>query len=278
MERAILFYPNGLTKAFTISYDDGMDFDRKLVDICRAHGVKGTFNLNSGRLGMPGHRYLPPEAVKEVYTPDVAEVATHGKEHAFLTMIPSHSAALELLEDRLALEKLTGGIVRGHAYPFGAYNDQVLGIMKTVGLVYARTITSTKDFRIPEDWLRWDPTCHHDDPELMDLADKFLKRPPFFGASLFYVWGHSYEFGFKDNWSVMEQLQDKVGGREDVWYATNMEIYEYVEAFRSLIWSADGFTVKNPTNIPVWVALSKWPRRENVPTRIDPGQTVVLPE
>ena len=38
-----------------------------------------------------------------------------------------------------------------------------------------------------------------------------------------------------------------MGNREDIWYATNIEIYEYVAAFKHLVISLDGKRVQNPT-------------------------------
>ena len=32
----------------------------------------------------------------------------------------------------------------------------------------------------------------------------------------------------------------KFSGKSDVWYATNIEIYNYVEAYKSLIFNAEG--------------------------------------
>ena len=44
------YYPGGKHKALTFSYDDGQIFDIRLAEILRSHGLKGTFNLNSGTL------------------------------------------------------------------------------------------------------------------------------------------------------------------------------------------------------------------------------------
>jgi hypothetical protein len=41
-------FPNGKMKALTLSYDDGVEQDRRLVEILNRHGVKAAFNLNSG--------------------------------------------------------------------------------------------------------------------------------------------------------------------------------------------------------------------------------------
>ena len=43
-----LRYPNGLAKALTISYDDGVEQDIHLLELMEKYGIKGTFNLNSG--------------------------------------------------------------------------------------------------------------------------------------------------------------------------------------------------------------------------------------
>ena len=56
-------------------------------------------------------------------------------------------------------------------------------------------------------------------------------------ANLFYLWGHSYEFDNNNNWDHIEKICEKLANRDDIWYATNMEIYEYVTAYNSLIYS-----------------------------------------
>lgn len=47
MSIIFLRYPKGLTKALTLSYDDGVEQDIRLIEIMRKHGLKGTFNINS---------------------------------------------------------------------------------------------------------------------------------------------------------------------------------------------------------------------------------------
>ena len=42
-------FPEGKSKAITLSYDDGVFSDYKLVQILNRYGLKCTFNLNSGR-------------------------------------------------------------------------------------------------------------------------------------------------------------------------------------------------------------------------------------
>ena len=70
---------------------------------------------------------------------------------------------------------------------------------------------------------------------------------------VFYLWGHSYEFEDSNTWNIIEEFGEYIGGREEIWYATNMEIYEYVTAWRQLVYSADGTVAYNPTNTELFI-------------------------
>jgi len=67
------------------------------------------------------------------------------------------------------------------------------------------------------------------------------------------LWGHSYEFDANKNWNIIEEFARYIGGKDDVWYATNGEIYDYCEAFKRLRFSVDGNTVYNPSAIDVFI-------------------------
>lgn len=258
-------FPEGRAKALTLSYDDGVEQDIKLINIMNKHGLKGTFNLNSGGYAEEGtvypeghiHRRMPEKQVTELYKNSGHEVAVHALTHAFLDQLPTHMAINEILKDRENLEKQFGTMVRGAAYPFGAMSDEVIEALKLCGIVYSRTVISTNDFRIPKDWLRLTTTCHHNSPELQSLAKKFVEDKVEWTPCLFYLWGHSYEFDEKNNWNVIEEFAKYVGNRDDIWYATNIEIYDYIDAYNRLIFSADGKRVKNPSSRKIWFQYSE---------------------
>ena len=88
----------------------------------------------------------------------------------------------------------------------------------------------------------------------MDLAKKFAEEKSQYSGDnwLFYVWGHSYEFDNNDNWEVIEKFAAYIGKREDIWYATNIEVYDYVKAYERLEISIDKRIVRNPSVIDVW--------------------------
>ena len=88
---------------------------------------------------------------------------------------------------------------------------------------------------------------------------------------LMYVWGHSYEFDNHDNWNVIEDFCAYMGGRNDIWYATNSDIVEYNELFDRLEFFADNEYVHNPSVKSVWLAVNN-----STIVEVKGGETVKL--
>lgn len=264
-------YPNGLRKALTFSYDDGQIFDRRLAELFRQHGMKATFHLNSATLSRDSSNttFVGVEELEQVY--EGHEVACHGLQHRTPTTLSDQQLVQEILEDRKELEKLTGKFVQGMSYAFGNYDRDVIRIARSLGIKYSRTVKSTNNFFPPEDFMEWHPTCHHSG-NLLELGERFLNVSEWMELPLMYVWGHSYEFGLSDDWSVIEQFCEKMEGKKDIWYATNMEIYEYIAAIRNLELSADGMSMYNPSAVSVWVLAS------GMNIEIPSGETVYIGE
>lgn len=256
-------FPGGKSKALTLSYDDGVRQDKRLLQIMQQHGLKGTFNINSECYAKEGdtrsNRMSRSEAVA-LYRDSGMEVAVHAAHHPFLEQLPENLCTWEILNDRKNLEADFGGFIRGMAYPFGTTSDSVVASLKQCGMAYARSTLTTEGFGIPTDWLRLRGTCHHANPRLMELAEKFVEQQNIRGPMLFYLWGHSYEFDYDkphNNWAVIEAFAAYMGGREDIWYATNIEIYDYVAAYNQLIFSMDYSRVYNPSCTTVYFKTDK---------------------
>ncbi len=279
MDLISMLFPGGRSKAVTASFDDGVNADAKTLEIFRQHGMKATFNINSGFIG-EGNRdqtetarpCFEDEAVK-IYTDDSAEVATHGRFHKHYRCLPPSGIMEDMLRDRTELEKMFGRLVRGHAYPYGDATDEAVKIARMCGLVYGRTVNSTHRFGIPEDFLRWDPTCHQAEDEIFSLAESFVNEEPDRLPALFYFWAHSYEFYNNGSWDRLEKICAVLGDRDDIWYATNMEVYDYVSAFRSLVFSADTDRVYNPTLYDIWLRVNDGGRKIVAPS----GKLTFLP-
>ncbi len=260
------YYPQGKTKALTFSYDDGQIHDRRLVSIFNKYKVKATFHINSGQVGHPD--FITREEVRELYKGH--EVACHGVEHRYPTHLPKELLINEIWEDRKKLEEWTGQIITGLSYAFGELGNSVVDTLKSLGIQYARTVNSTGGFSMPTDFMRWNPTCHHNG-NIIDKAGAFLNMPGYMRLPLFYVWGHSFEFARENNWELIEQFCELVAFKEDTWYTTNIDYMNYVTAMRSLIFSTDASRVFNPSAFSVWLGAG-----EDI-TELKPGETVRLP-
>lgn len=254
-------FPGERVKAVTLSYDDQSEQDIRLIDILNKNGMRATFNLSTG-LYSPEGKIFPQGAMCrrmtrnraiELYKNSGHEVAAHGFSHPYLTQMPSSAVTREIFSDRINLEADYETDVRGMAYPFGdySYSEEVANSLKATGIVYSRMTSATRGFRLPSDWLKWHPTCKHTDERLMELAKKFINDTANKEPMLFYLWGHSFEFEADNNWDVIEEFCDYIGGRDDIWYATNIELYDYTLAYERLIWTADMSRAYNPSAIPV---------------------------
>ena len=265
MRYRFLRFPNGLSKAVTLSYDDGCAEDVRFAETITKYGLKCTFNLNNIALRS---KNLSDETVKELILGKGHEVAVHGALHRANGLISAQDGIKDVLDCRLELESRFGRIIRGMAYPDtgitkfhnGTTNEIVKNYLTELGIAYARTLGGdNKNFQLPTDWHAWMPSCHHANPETLNYIDEFLKinlEPWVYSAArqprLFYMWGHSYEFERGNNWELLDEICEKLSGHDDIWYATNIEIYDYVEAYKSLQFSADGSIVYNPTALTVW--------------------------
>ncbi len=250
MEQYYICYPNGKFKALTMSYDDGRTFDRRLVEIFNKNGIKGTFHLNGGLTPdkEDGQR-IPSGEVNELYQGH--EVASHTYTHPTIERCPLDKVALEVLEDRRKLESLVNYPVQGLSYPNGSVTPDIMDLLPSLGIEYSRVVGSSHNFGLPKDWMHWQATCHHNQ-RLLEHGKEFVSLFKKQYLYLMCVWGHSFEFDRDDNWELMEEFCEMVANKDDIWYCTNIEFKRYMTAAHSVIFSMDGKTAYNPSNLVIW--------------------------
>lgn len=279
-----LRFPEGKIKAVTFSYDDGCVEDAKTAETLTKYGLKGTFNLNSDELRKGSG--LKDDEIRTLILEKGHEVAVHGAMHRAEGSLRPIEGICDVLDCRIELEKKYGRIIRGMAYPdFGirlfmndASYESVRNYLKELDIAYSRTLGGDNNsFSIPTDWYAWMPTAHHDNPKIMEYIDEFLSinypenlYRSDMSARLFYIWGHSYEFERNKNWEHLNKICEKLSGKNDIWYATNIEICDYVNAYYSLQYSADGTMIYNPTVKEIWLVI------DGKTYSIKPGETLKL--
>lgn len=263
-------WPDFASGAVTSSWDDGTIHDRRLVEIFREHGFRGSFYLCSGTLNdQPGgsSRCISSLEIPALY--QGFEVGAHAVTHPRLWFLGPDIVFAELLEDRRRLERMSGGLVTGFVFPFGrgASGDALIPLVRRAGFLYARRSSPAKAHEPPADFMNWDPSCHCGS----DLAEQweFYKscREP---GKLFNVWGHSYEFEERWGWAHLENFVRDAASVGSLWFATQREIYEYLTAWRGLRWSLDLGHVYNPYATAVCCEV------DGNEVRIEGGQTAGL--
>lgn len=276
-------YPGGKAKAVTFSYDDGVPQDKRLAALFDKYGMKATFNLCCADLG---NKPFTKEQIKEYFISKGHEIAVHGANHRANGNTRPIEGIRDVLDCRLGLEAKCNQIIRGMAYPdtgitlmgnFGNY-EQIKNYLTELDIAYARTLGGDNNsFLLPQDFHAWMPTAHHDNPKIMEYIEEFLNLDISLNAyyamrvpRLFYIWGHSYEFDRNDNWEHIEEICKKFASSDELWYATNIEIYDYVYAYKSLRYSADGHMVYNPTLLTIWMDV------DGKLYNIKPGETICI--
>jgi len=248
------FFPNWCRKAVTFSYDDGPETDERLVKIFNESNVKGTFNLCSRNYATPESRGI----LNSMYAGH--EIANHTRSHKNLKEIPLEEAIAEINLGRAKLEAYTGKPVLGFVYPY--YNPKVAEITEAVknsGAVYARPVETTGKFDLPTDFMDWRPTCHH--RNLPIYGPQFLGLPDDKTMKLLFVWGHSFEFPidekreqYTDTWYIIEDFCKLIKDRTDIWKATNIEIYNYIQAQKNLVMTQT--YIYNPSDCDVYIKIN----------------------
>ncbi|MDD5349656.1 MAG: polysaccharide deacetylase family protein [Chthoniobacteraceae bacterium] len=273
-------FPGNKRIAVTTSFDDGHTFDRRIVAAFNAWGMKATFNLNSGNLRhtgkptvegdlKPGERaYLDASEIAELYRGH--EVAIHTVTHPWLDRLDPSQIVDEVQQDRKALEDLVGYPVRGMAYPFGSFNPQICALLRGLGVVYSRTCVNAENCFPPAEPLAWASTAHQyaTGPTVPERFQALLGNPRYSGV--FYIWGHGFEFHDRNDWAGFERIYKPLSGHEEVWYCTNIELFDYEAARQRLVLAANRASAYNPSGIPVWVKAG------DRLLAIAPGQTVSL--
>ena len=163
-------FPGGKNKCLTMSYDDGVWQDKRLIQDFRQLWHQRHV---SPELGNVWQARALPQARGSVYaTYQGHEVSCHTATHPAIDHCPLPAVALEVLEDRKTLEGIFGYPVRGMSYPFGSHTAEIRQMLPSLGVFYSRIVGDSFNFDMPTDFLQWKATCHHNH-RLMEMAEVF---------------------------------------------------------------------------------------------------------
>ena len=244
-------YPDWKMKALAFSYDDANIADRRLVEIFNRYGMKGTFHIPSAWLKTKSENRITEAEINTLY--DGHEVSGHGANHLNMAQLAKDEIAQEVAEDCREWQRILGHKLTGYSYPYGAYSNEVIEVLKANNLIYSRTVEHAEDFYLPEDFMKWHPHAHHRD-NIAELGIKFLD----FKAeklSVLLIWGHSYEIPRENHWELIEDFCAQMANKEDIFYASMGDIARYVNAISKITTADNGKTLINNSDETVYYLL-----------------------
>ncbi len=244
-------WPGGKWKALIMSYDDGPAADTQMVNLFNKNSIVGTFNLATVFLDTPD--FLESSKIASLFSGH--EVANHSVHHPYLAQQTIAGITSEIEECNDVLSGLMDYNIHGMAYPFGGigtYDYRVMDIAKNQGIRYARTTNDSYSLEIPTDFpdglMQWSPTVNDWDAE--NFSDQLLAWDQE-KMALAYIWGHSH-FLDETGWTRLTTFCETVGNRNDIWYAKNIEVADYLLAISNLIYEDN--KVRNPSaDIAIWM-------------------------
>lgn len=269
-------YKFGKKRVITFSFDDGREQDEKLIHLLNKHFLKATFNLNGGRcrnekfalLTKEGKLWNGSNELKELYKGH--EIASHSYLHKKINELSDNELEEDLKKDISALSSAFDTVIRGYATPNGIRDKRMPVLLKKYGICYERftcTEPTKTPFALPHDFLWWQPNNHfsyYATENGKRLIDDFFKTEE--EMPCLYIWGHSYELepfdfrgkerweGINDRYAYVDSLFSSLSKKENVWYATNIEIYDYVTNLRRAHF--DDTYIDNPTDEALYFEIN----------------------
>ena len=251
-------YPQGKSKAFVVTYDDGVLQDRPFVALLNRYGLKGTFNLNSGLMENEFQwTHANGSVIKRLSTSGAAslyqghEVASHSLTHPYMEHLSEEDLIAELRTDKANLERVFGREVKGFAVPFDHYSQLIANCAKKCGFEYVRLPRESHSFLPPEDMFNWTAGIFHLDEGLTDFVDAFLSTSD--ELAFCQIAGHSYDLDTENMWDVMEGIFQKISADPEILPITTIELIEYLRAMRKT--EITGGRIQNNSDISLWFQI-----------------------
>jgi len=287
------YYPGFVKKAITFTIDDGnYPLDKKLMDIVRPAGIVGAFNL-CGEDRKPrdtsdeeyrklyhgyeiaNHSHLHPMAIlpsdeiiiseeqfdretldlsdkTTIYKTEREGVYFRSTGRSFVRVAYEDTYIKLVDEGKSALDRIFGAEnITSFVWPYREQaSDKIKAHLASAGYKSVRK-TGTADFYIPKDKMAWCYNATHSN--LLERAEEYEGLDT--DELSFFCFGvHSHDFENNNCWDKLIHFAGNYGKRQDFYYATPSEIFNYADAVNALIFS-DG-EIENPTDTDVFIAIN----------------------
>jgi len=126
-------------KPVILTFDDGYrDAYTVVFPLLRKYGFTGNFFVLSAPAESGSPDYLTWEMIAEMAQAGMAMQA-HGKDHQSLAVLPDESLLDQVMGSKEALESHIGKPVHFFCYPYGLYDERLIGAVRSAGYLGAVT-------------------------------------------------------------------------------------------------------------------------------------------
>lgn len=186
------------------SWDDGLESDRRLLEILEKYQVRSSFAITPQRhqaervpndiRDTATYGWLMPQDGLKLYQPH--DICSHTTSHREQTLLAETQIYEDLYQSKLQLADMFQKEIFGLVWPYGCSNTTTKNVAQWIGYLYGRTTAN---------WLSWPWNLEFWDvvplswrTELSTLID--LARPYVVLA------GHTYELRREADWDYLEQF------------------------------------------------------------------------
>ncbi|MBU1000017.1 polysaccharide deacetylase family protein [Patescibacteria group bacterium] len=125
-------------KSVILTFDDGYrDFYTDVFPILKKYQVKAVVYIVPNFLDLPNN--LTTWQLKEIAQSPLVEIGAHTMNHAYLSGLPLNRVEYEVKQSKEYLESNFEIKVTSFAYPYGAFDNQTIGVVKKAGFKSAVT-------------------------------------------------------------------------------------------------------------------------------------------
>jgi len=137
-------------KVVGITFDDGFKNNLQVLPILQKFNFNATCYIISQNIGginhwdldkgIPENPLMNENEIKQWINSGM-EIGSHTQNHVRLAEVDIETAAKEITQSKLDLEKKFDRPVAHFCYPYGSFNDEIVAITKNTGYITATTVT-----------------------------------------------------------------------------------------------------------------------------------------
>lgn len=127
------------SKSAILTFDDGYeDFYTVVFPILKKYQLRATAYIIYDFIGRKG--FMNEKEINEILASDLVEIGSHTLDHLYLKLVPESTARKQIFESKQKLEERFRIKIMTFAYPYGAFTQETVNLVKEAGYIAAVTV------------------------------------------------------------------------------------------------------------------------------------------